>query len=499
MQKEITKQNILIAANKFYENQEREKIEKLFAQYLKSSYDYELWQLYLKYVKNLSQKKVKLTDVYTFILGHFDNGYANYEFIISCIEELDKTDDNIKQEKIRKIYHQFLRLPGEKLSQLWNQYENWEISVNRLNAKSLIEQIQPFYLNALSVYNRLTATNGSLQSDISLNMFNSVLDIELENPLKLTKKQWDQRISFVFKYFQERVKEEDKVEVLKTLYVSNVYDAEKDIEKLRKLASESLLLSFWLSFHYKKDLFYLEKSRNFNLSCVNLLNWTMQNEGMVSFRTKFKELLEHYQEKICEHVYIYVAYTELIHSDNSKAKGDKRTVASNLAFEILCGASEKFPESSLLNEEFLNLMLGFNDIEKVQIVFKKIRKTEKMYDKMINFSLRSGSFADFNKLLLEKQEAIKNNELLAPNTVSSDIMSSNLLDTPYKGRTIKRSSSAGILSSISSSFEFLDLKFVDLTVAQELIKKLPQIPESENIFKDVDTTKLIGLLLAINQ
>ena len=97
-QESLTSDDIYHAAKDLFNKKDKINIEKLFGKYLKASYDYRLWKIYLSYTKTLNLSHDKIMDVYFYILNHFEYGYDNYDFIIACIEELDKSEiaDSIK-------------------------------------------------------------------------------------------------------------------------------------------------------------------------------------------------------------------------------------------------------------------------------------------------------------------------------------------------------------------------------------------------------------------
>ena len=85
------------------------------------------------------------------------------------------------------------------------------------------------------------------------------------------------------------------------------------------------------------------------------------------------------------------------------------------------------------------------EFEKFDNDFKKLVKTEKMYDMMMNYEFRKGCFNNYQTILLQKQDAIKNNELL-------DNVSIALSPIAFKG-------TQGVIQSIIKTFEYLEYIF----------------------------------------
>lgn len=178
-----------------YSNKNNKDLERLFAKYLKKSYDLRFWNLYIEYVKRVSVKKVNIADVYAFVLSHFEYSYLTVDLVKEYIAELLNVDDEaLKAEKIRKVYQKAFTCPMQGLSQLWCDYEKWELSVNKGTARGFIDQAQPVYNHTYSVYQRLLP-------HIQAEDYFRVLDVELENPLKHTKAVHTARLAFVLNFY----------------------------------------------------------------------------------------------------------------------------------------------------------------------------------------------------------------------------------------------------------------------------------------------------------
>ncbi|ORD97836.1 CTF77 [Hepatospora eriocheir] len=423
-------------------------LEKFFNKYLKTSADSRVWNLYVNYVKN--DKKIHLAQVYQFIVNYLEHSYESFEFVKECIKELNKTSlEEGKIDKIRRIYTKFVKVPHNKLSELFREYEQWEISVNKINAKSMIEEVQPYYINAMTVYQKIS------QSLKSKNFY-KLIDIEVSNPLKLNKKSFDNRLNFILNYLLLNNYNYEEIEILRSIYLNNISNVE---------VINSCLHQYWFSFHLKKNLF--DFSRKNDLTAINYLNWVVQNEGIESYRNKFKEMKNDYTFR----VYIYAAELEM------------RNNSIN-AYNILNEAFEKYPNESLLNEMFFKMFYKANDDEKIRLLFKKLNKTDKIWKMMINYELRFGDFNEYKNLLSNYNQ---NNR---------DLLKSCFYDDENNKIEIEENS-LRIISNIKKSFEYLDLKLPVSDILSDFISKLPNLPENENILKDVEVNKIIELIKRI--
>ena len=458
--------DIYKSAADFYNKKDKENLEQLFSKYLVSSFDTRLWKIYLQHTKNLGLKKTQMKEVFVFVLKHFENNYYAYEFIREYIEELDNSDesDSYKNEQIREIYHQFLKIPMENLTKLWSQYEAWEISINKLYARTFLENMQPFYLNALNVYQRLSSL-------IENNNYLQVLDVELENPLKLEKVKFNERILFVFNFFTGRTNKIDHLTILKTFYLPEALRLKNDEKEIKELANKSTLLSYWFSFIFKRDFFNLQVENNFTLTAINYLNFIIYKSGMEEFRKEFKRIKEAYVERMEYHLYLFVAETEF-------TIGNKE-----IGYETLIEANRIFEEGNVLNEKIVEILLKAGEVDKMTVFFKKMNKTARMYDLAIKNAFRTGNFIFYRELLQQKQDAIKNRELL---------------EVVQQRKMIKAASGTqGVLNGILRTFEYSNLTLTTEKTNKNILRKVPSLPEEENIFKAVDLDKLVEIILRL--
>lgn len=429
-------------------NTDVKELEKLFGKYLKRSYDLRFWNLYIEYVTKVSSKKVNVNDVYNFVINHFEYSYFSFVFVRNFISHLSSEGS---EDLIRKVYHKALTNPMHNLGQLWNEYEKWEISVNRINARSNIEKIQQGYTQAFSMYQRLIPF-------IDSNSFFPIIDIELENPLNLSKKFFDSRLSFIFDYYISIFPENEALLFLQSFYIK---------DKENSFDFNSTFLSYWFSFYYNKNLFNFEDKKNKQLTIVNFLNWTVKNEGINAFRNKFNEM----KNQSGVYAYIYAAHVEFYQGCNKKE-----------AYEIFVEALEKFGDSSLLNEEFFKLFLKIGDEENIRLLFKKLKKTELIYDLMIEYEFMHGDMEAYKNLLIQRDEE-KNDILLSSTTINNKIIKS-------KGCML-------VYETVLNNFGFLDLKIENIDIITEFISRLPPLSYNENILSNFDSSIIIDILQTI--
>lgn len=455
-----TNQDFLYAyALTLYKSGENKELEKLFSKFLKKSYNFNFWNLYIEYVNKVSTKKVNLIDVYSFVVAHFDCSYFSYEYISNYIRELVTSDeDGSKIDLIRKIYQKSM-IPMHNLGLLWSEYEKWEIRTNKLTSKSIIDAIQPVYNLSFNTYQRLLPF-------IESNQFFKIFDIELENPLKLQKKAHDARLNFLFNFYINKFPLSSPLQFLYSFYL-------KDLAKEKFLSDRSSanplqissFLSIWYSFLFNSEYFNFQDIKNKDLILINYLNFTLKNEGIEKFREKFVE------NKINagNHVYIYMAKSEFYQGGNKEG-----------AYQIFIEATEKFKNDPLVNEQFFRMFLNIGDDDNIRRLFKKLVKTENMWDLMIEYEFLHGELEDYKNLLVQKQIDLGNKEILQ-----------SVVTTSFK---IKNKGTQGIYETAFKSFGFLDLQLATNDVLSDFVSKLPELDIRENVLSNLDNQKIVDLL-----
>lgn len=450
--KDAPPSSLTAQASQLYRSGENKELEKLFAKFLKKSFDVDFWNLYIEYVKKVSTKKVSLADVYAFAFGHFEGSYVAAEFARPYITELELTgEDSTQIELIRKVYHRSL-VPTHGLAQLWNDYEKWESRVSRHGAKAHIDHAHHAFTLASNAYHRLAP-------HIDANRFFSIFDIELENPLRLQPKELDQRLEFLFNYYLARFPGSAVLSFLFSFYLK---DAAKDKLDFR---TESVFLKIWYSFQYNMMSFDLEDKSNRDLITINYLNWISKTEGVEAQRRKFTEI----KDRAGPHVFIYMAHIELTLNRNKKE-----------AYQTFTEGVERFRGDPMLNEQFLEAFIRAGDDDSVRLLFKILKKTERMWDLMLAYEFQYGELEEYRRLLIQRQT----DQMLPPAPL-------------IQGRK-KSPGSQGIYESVVQSFEYLDLKMKYNDILSEFIAKLPVLSAAENVLSNVDNYKIVEMIASLS-
>lgn len=448
----VSPQALLTQAQQLYRSGENKELEKLFAKFLKKSFDPSFWNIYIDYVKKVSTKKVNLVDVYSFVCNHFEGSYVSYQFIRSYIDELELTEeDNSNADLIRKTYGRSF-VPMHNLAVLWNDYEKWEAKVNKHTARGFIDQTHPTFMLAFNTYQRLAP-------HIESNKIFNIFDIELANPLKLQPRDLDRRLEFLFNFYLSKFPGSEQVSFLFSFYLKDAAKEKIDFK------TDNVFLKIWYSFQYNKLFFDMEDKDNRDLMAINYLNWASKNEGIEASRQKFSEI----KGKVGPYVFIYVANMELHLARNRKE-----------AYQTFMDGIERFGDNSALNEHFLQMFIDIGDDDNIRLLFKKLRKTERMWEMMAAYEFLYGEVEDYKSLARQRQE---DDTVLPP--------------VPAVESKTKSGGCQGIYETVIQSVEYLDLKISQNNILSDFISKLPMISQSENIFSNLDNFKVVELLSSL--
>lgn len=459
-------------ASTLYREKNNKELAKLFSKHLKQSYDVELWSLYIEYVRKVSASTVNILDVFLFVLNHFEHSYERTRFVKDYIVELNNLeDDPLKVERIRKTYHRALSTPICDLPSLRSEYEMWETRTNKQSARSFIDQIHPAYLNAHSIYQKISEF-------LSNNQFYGVIDLELENPLRLSLKAYNSRLDYLFVYLKFVFPNEESIPFLHSFYLGE-QAAHKWLTLSKPLSS---FLSIWFSFLTKSNHFNFDDHNNYEIVLLNYLDWLIKNKGIEIFRNKFKELagnkirLDDDLINNSEELQGINPYLLIFAAEAEYKLGERK----GLAYKLFAEATRVFPDNSIVVESFFDLFSGESD---GVLHFKQIRKTARLWEEMGQYLARYGTVEEYKDLMLEWDRAEKRGEVL-------DAVRTN-------PRRVCRGSQ-GLYENALNSFRFYDLTFCKTDLLEELMKRLPELPYEENILRNVNVMKVVELLRTIN-
>ncbi|PVU97914.1 hypothetical protein BB559_001868 [Furculomyces boomerangus] len=150
-----------------YELKNYEAVEKIFTKTLVQLKSVELWQFYLFYImeKNKSLGGInKITsDQYKTVDQSFSYAISNigidrdsfqiWKMYIDFLSEAECSSPweiNKKNENIRNIYNQAIRIPIKEIENIWKDFDQFENSLNKLTAKKSLGDLSGTYMTARS-------------------------------------------------------------------------------------------------------------------------------------------------------------------------------------------------------------------------------------------------------------------------------------------------------------------------------------------------------------
>lgn len=141
--------------------------ERLFGQCLMTVPNIRLWTIYLNYIRRRNdlssdatgQARQTVTQSYEFVLDHIgvdrDAGdiWQDYiQFIKSGPGQIGGTgwQDQQKMDQMRKAYHRAICIPMSSINNLWKEYDQFEMSLNKVTGRKFIQERSPGYMSAKS-------------------------------------------------------------------------------------------------------------------------------------------------------------------------------------------------------------------------------------------------------------------------------------------------------------------------------------------------------------
>lgn len=141
--------------------------EQIFSKSLLSVANVGLWKVYLNYVRRRNDltndfsgsARATITQAYDFVLANIgmdrDAGaiWQDYiQFIRSGPGQIGGSDwrDQQKMDQLRKTYQRAVCIPMSNVNQLWKEYDQFEMSLNKITGRKFLQERSPSYMTARS-------------------------------------------------------------------------------------------------------------------------------------------------------------------------------------------------------------------------------------------------------------------------------------------------------------------------------------------------------------
>lgn len=141
--------------------------EQLFGKCLMVAPNVRLWTVYLNYIRRRNdltndasgQARRTVAQSYEFVIDNIgvdrDSGtiWQDYiQFIKSGPGQVGGTgwQDQQKMDQLRKAYHRAITVPMSTVNNLWKEYDQFEMGLNKLTGRKFIQERSPGYMSAKS-------------------------------------------------------------------------------------------------------------------------------------------------------------------------------------------------------------------------------------------------------------------------------------------------------------------------------------------------------------
>lgn len=342
-------------------------------------YDIEIIQKYIQ-----SSVDITLLENILLNIGYSINSTSLYKKYLSMLNKIQ--DENIRLEKIRNTYIHILQIPLHNLNEMYSEFEEFELEINKITGKKIISESFLIYQNTLQVYNLIKNRTRD---------YKFIIETELKNLLKLSEDDHFKRMNFIFKNFLYYMYKTDEIYFLYTEYLIK-YDREgaKDVVREGIKNTESIFLRIYYYYRFSdnevldemRDFIDKIMSHNSNINndiktvdhsqifIMNYLNLVLKLKGLVSFRKEFIKFK--IKNIINGNVYKNVADTEYKYSKNPE-----------IVTKIYVSGIEVL-DSEYLKKELIEFLLSIGDYNNCLLYVKKYNMG---YNKVLDYEFRYGT------------------------------------------------------------------------------------------------------------
>ncbi|KAM0134993.1 hypothetical protein ACHAO1_005426 [Botrytis cinerea] len=211
--------------------------EQIFGKSLLTVPNIQLWSVYLNYIRRMNDLNVDpsgtaratVSQAYDFVLANIgidrDSGkiWQDYiQFIRSAPGSIggNSWQDQQKMDQLRKAYQRAICVPMSNVNELWKQYDQFEMGLNKMTGRKFLQERSPNYMTARSANTALENIIRGLQRTTlprlppafgfegdqeylhQLDLWKKWISWEQEDPLVLQSDEPDaykQRILYVYK------------------------------------------------------------------------------------------------------------------------------------------------------------------------------------------------------------------------------------------------------------------------------------------------------------
>lgn len=354
-------------AESYFKRGDYKKLEIYFANTLTKSKNIKLWELYLNYIKTVNKDALELA--YSYTLQNIWFHYDIYQILIDYICILDNV------EKIREVYSIGLSNPIHNIGLLFKNYESFEMSLNKITAKTLITEKLFIFQNSFKLYQRLVP----------------YLSNEFDSIDKIISLETEERKEKILEYFIEKYSYREDLYFSYSEFIlekgADISDEESDsVKKIKEILisgidiTNSVFLKCYYAFIFK-DTKYLDLKNESALICyLNVQSQKGEDDLLLAIKENF---LEKY-EKINALDYAAKLYYSLT--------SDKERI-----FEIY---KKGIP---FINDKMFDFFISIFDLETARTIFQDYKISPESKRKMAYTEFCLGSLENLRKCFSKEE------------------------------------------------------------------------------------------------
>lgn len=354
-------------AESYFRHGDYKNLELYFAKTLTKTSNIKLWELYLNYIRTVN--KDSLASAYAYTIQKIWFHYDIYQILIDYIAILEDV------EKIREVYNVGLSNPIHNLGLFFKNYEQFEMSLNKITAKSIINEKLPSYQNTFKLYQRLVP----------------YLTNEFDSIDKIIELETDERKQKIMEYFIEKYSYREDLYFNYAEYLLSKCDDEIDEENESIIAvknslsqgisvTNSVFLKCYYAFVFK-DASILDLKNESALICyLNILS----QKGEVELCQGIEENFTENDNKINALDYAAKLYYSLTYNKNKTLEIYKKGVP-------------------MINDKMIEFYLSIYDLQTSRKIFEKYEISRESKQKLAFMEFCMGNLENLRKCFKKEE------------------------------------------------------------------------------------------------
>jgi len=434
-----------------------ERVEKLFQRCLTKVLNIDLWRLYITYVKetksSLPTYREKLSNAYEFAIEKIGMDYNSYSLwndyaqLLKNVQVSGSYAENQKLMAVRKVYQRAVNTPMANGEALWNDYINFERSINELFADKMTIERGRDSMNARRMGKELEQQTRGLNRNLpsvppsglpeetkQVQVWKSYIRWEKDNPLRTDDQTLvTKRVRLAYEQCLLCLSHHPDIWYEAALYLQEsckTLSEKGDVNASKKFSEEAQqiyeraisgplrknqLLFFAYADFEESRLHYAEVHKIYQryinmpdvdptLAYIQYMKFSRRAEGVKAMRDVFKKAREDPRARY--HVYCASALMEYYCKKDHK-----------IAFRVFELGLKKFPADANYIMSYVDYLSHLNEDNNTRVLFERVltsgqlqnEDTVGLWNRFLEFECNVGDLASIVKV--EKRRATVLQEL----------------------------------------------------------------------------------------